>query len=75
VGPTFADLTEVDRTPGASKYSMSDNISHPRVDEYNISFEQQFARTYKLTATFVDRRWGNFFNSVLINGIWAPGTT
>jgi hypothetical protein len=75
VGPTFADLTEIDRSAGSGKYSMSDNISHPRVDEYNVSFEHQFARTYKVTATFVDRQWVNFFNSVLINGIWAPGTT
>ena len=51
---------------------MADNVKHPRVDEFNLSWEQQFAGQFKFTATGIWRDWKNFVNSVLNNGQWAP---
>ncbi|HEY3380393.1 MAG TPA: TonB-dependent receptor [Vicinamibacterales bacterium] len=60
--------------PGASKYSVADNIKHPRVDEINFSWEQQIGRDFKFTATGIMRDWKNFVNSTLVNGSWTPFT-
>jgi hypothetical protein len=70
VGPDWSTLTEYDRVPGG-RYSVSDDISHARVDEYNVAYEQQIGRNYKLTATYIYRSWANFINSVLIDGQWS----
>jgi len=72
VGPNWKSVTEVDRVPAALKYTVADNLKHPRVDETNISWEQQIGRTYKFTATGIYRDWKNFINSMLIGGIWSP---
>jgi hypothetical protein len=75
VGPNWGSLTEIDRSPAESKYTVADKIKHPRVDEYNIAWEQQFGRTFKFTSTFIYRSWANFIGQVLINGQWTPATT
>ena len=72
VGPDWSTLEEYDRVSGESKFTVADNINHHRVDEYNVAYEQQIARNYKFTATYVYRKWGNFINSVLIDGVWKP---
>ena len=33
------------------QYTVNDDIKHPRVDEFNVAYEQMFGRDYKLTAT------------------------
>jgi hypothetical protein len=53
-------------------YAVADDIKHPRTDEFNVSWEQQFRRTYKFTVTGIVREWTNFVNSVLDNATWAP---
>ena len=67
-------VTEVDRVPADLKYKVGDNLKHPRVDEVNISWDQQIGRAYKFTATGIYRNWKNFVNSMLISGTWAPST-
>ncbi|MGE5361088.1 MAG: TonB-dependent receptor [Bacteroidales bacterium] len=54
--------------------TLKDKISHPRVDEFNVAFEQQIARTYKFTATYIHRNWENFINSWLPNDVWSTTT-
>jgi hypothetical protein len=53
-------------------YTTGSDLNHPRVDEINFGFEQEFARTYKFTATAIFRDWKNFLNSTLDNGQWTP---
>ncbi|MEW6320250.1 MAG: TonB-dependent receptor [Acidobacteriota bacterium] len=65
-------LVEIDRISGASKYVVDDDIDHPRSDEFNVAFEQQLARGWKASATYIRRESKNFVNSVLINGQWSP---
>ncbi len=55
--------------PGASKYTVASNIKQPKVDEWNIAWEQQFLKQFKFTVTGIARDWHNFVNSVL------PGAT
>ena len=73
VSPTNR-LTEVDRVSGASKYTVADDIRHPRTDEFNIAFEQQFRGVWRASATFIHRTNRNFVNSTLVGGQWSPTT-
>lgn len=65
-------LFELDRVSGASKYTVADDLRHPRTDEYNVAYEQQLATSWKFTATYIRREAKNFLNSTLIGGQWAP---
>jgi hypothetical protein len=65
-------LTEIDRISGESKFTMSDNIKHPRTDEFSLAFERELGLGLKATATYIRREAKNFINSTLINGQWAP---
>jgi hypothetical protein len=62
------DLVETN----ARTYTTAGNLKHPRVDEFNVAWEQQIGRTYKFTATGIFRSWKNFLNSSLANGTWTP---
>ena len=39
----------------AQVYGISDDIKHPRTDEFNVSFEQQLMRGMRFTATGIWR--------------------
>jgi len=67
-------VVEIDRISGASKYTMADDIKHPRTDEINVAFEQQFKGVWKASATYIQRTNRNFVNSTLIGGQWSPIT-
>ena len=67
-------VVEIDRISGASKYTVADGIRHPRTDEINVAFEQQFRGVWKASATYIQRTNRNFVNSTLINGQWSPIT-
>jgi len=70
VGPGWATLSEfsaIQRT-----YTTASNVKHPRVDEFNVSFEQQIGKIFKVTVTGIERDWKNFVNSVLQNALWTP---
>jgi len=67
-------VVEIDRISGASKYTMADDIRHPRTDEINVAFEQQFRGVWKASATYIQRTNRNFVNSTLIGGQWSPIT-
>jgi hypothetical protein len=54
------------------KYTVGNDLKHPRVDEFNVAWEQQIGRQFKITATGIWREWKNFINSKLTNGLWAP---
>ena len=59
----------------ARQYSVdTSNIKQPKVTEFNVSWEQQFMRQFKFTATGIARDWHNFVNSELVNGQWASAT-
>jgi hypothetical protein len=65
-------LTEADRVSGASKYTVAEDIKHPRTDEFNVAYEQQLGQNWRASATYVRRQAKNVINSVLIGGQWAP---
>ena len=73
VGANWKSVTKVDANP-VKKYTVADNIKHPRVDEFNISWDQQIGKVYRFSATGIYRNWKNFVNSVLIGGTWTPFT-
>jgi hypothetical protein len=60
-------------TPGFT-YGMSDDISHPRTDEFNVAWENQVTRTARLTVTGIWRNTGNFINNVINGSQWRPVT-
>ena len=63
---------EIDRVSGESKYPMGNDLKHPRTDEFNLGFEQQFMRNYKVTATYIHRDTKNVIDSVFPAGRWSP---
>ena len=46
-------------------YGISDDIKHPRTDEFNVSFETQLTPTLRFTATGIWRWSSNFINNVI----------
>jgi len=74
VGPNWKSVKEDSRVPATLKYKVGDNLKHPRVDEVNVSWDQQIGRAFKFTATGIYRNWKNFINSMLIGGTWTPNT-
>lgn len=69
---TVAGPTEV-ITP-AFVYGISDDIRHPRTDEYNVAWENQLTRTTRLTATGIWRKTNDFLNNVINGAQWRPVT-
>lgn len=67
-------VTEIDRISGASKFTVGDNLKHPRTDEISVAYERQLGRGLKFTGTYIRRDAKNFINSTLVNGQWAPAT-
>ncbi len=53
------------------QYAVNSDVNHPRVDEYNVAWEQMFGKDFKVTATFIKRDWANFINSTLPDAIWS----
>ena len=60
-------------TPGFL-YGISDDIAHPRTDEFNIAWENQVTRTGRLTVTGIWRKTENFINNVINGSQWRPVT-
>ena len=54
-------------------YGISDDINHPRTDEFNVSFETQLTPT-RFSATGIWRWSNNFINNVIDESRWAPVT-
>jgi hypothetical protein len=55
-------------------YGISDDIRHPRTDEFNMSYEQELMRGMRFTATGIWRWGGNFINNVIDGASWTPRT-
>jgi hypothetical protein len=55
-------------------YGISDDIKHPRTDEFNVSFETQFLRDLRFSATGIWRDTGNFINNVISDARFRPTT-
>ncbi len=70
VGPDWSSLSLIDSVQRT--YSVGKDLKHPRVDEFNVSMEQQLFGQFKFTATGIYREWKNFLNSVLDDGVWEP---
>jgi outer membrane receptor protein involved in Fe transport len=62
---------EYDRIPAENKYTVASNIKHPRTNEFNVAFEQQFLRDFKVTATYIRRTNQNFIGPVMPNATWT----
>jgi Carboxypeptidase regulatory-like domain len=60
-------------TPGFV-YGISDDINHPRTDEFNVAWENQVTRTSRLTVSGIWRTTGNFVNNVINGSQWRPVT-
>jgi hypothetical protein len=58
-------------TPGIV-YGISDDIRHPRTDEFNVAWENQLGRTLRFTATGIWRKTGDFLNNVINGAQWEP---
>jgi hypothetical protein len=78
---TFTPLDENGNVVGPAEvlipgqaYGISNDVSHPRTDEFNVSFEQQLMRGMRFTATGIWRWGGNFLNSVIADARWSPVT-
>ena len=52
-------------------YGMAPSIKHPRTDEVNLAFEQQFG-TLRFTATGIYRQTKNFVNTLPQSARWTP---
>ncbi|HSK10898.1 MAG TPA: TonB-dependent receptor [Vicinamibacterales bacterium] len=72
VGPGWQVGEELFRVSGESKYRVGDDLKHPRVDEFNVAYEQQFLRNYKITATYIRRDSKNIIDSVFPAARWNP---
>ena len=53
-------------------YGISDDIRHPRTDEFNVAWESQVSRTLRFTATGVWRKTNDFINNVINGAQWDP---
>ena len=53
-------------------YGISDDIKHPRTDEFNVSWESQLTRAIRFTATGIWRTTGNFVNNVIADARFRP---
>jgi hypothetical protein len=53
-------------------YRVSDDMKHPRTDEFNVSFEQQIRKDLRFSATAIWREWKNIIASVLPGARWSP---
>jgi hypothetical protein len=60
-------------TPGIV-YGISDDIRHPRTDEFNLAWETQLASTVRFTATGIWRKTGDFLSNVINGAQWRPVT-
>lgn len=58
-------------TPGIV-YGISEDIKHPRTDEFNVSFETQLTAGLRFSATGIWRNGGNFINNVLADARFTP---
>jgi hypothetical protein len=67
IGPPVVDV------PG-QVYGMASSISHPRTDEFNVSYEQQLMHNMRLTASGIWRSGGNFINNVIADAQWTAKT-
>ncbi len=64
-------LTQLFSISGASKFSVDENIKHPRTDEWSIAYERELGRGLKFSGTYIRRESKNFINSVLQGSQWA----
>lgn len=55
-------------------YGISNDMKHPRTDEFNVSFETQFLQDLRFTATGIWRSTGNFINNVISEARFRPTT-
>jgi hypothetical protein len=55
-------------------YGISDDIRHPRTDEFNVAWENQLTRTVRFTATGVWRKTNDFLSNVINGAQWRPVT-
>src|SRR5207302_3257450 len=58
----------------AQVYGISNDISHPRTDEFNVSYEQQLFHNLRFTASGIWRWGGDFLNNVITGARWSPKT-
>lgn len=64
---------EIDRDPrSSSAYRIDPDIKHPRVDEFNVSFERALGSDLRFSATGVLRDNKNFIGSVIPGARWSP---
>ena len=58
----------------AQIYGISNDMGHPRTDEFNASYEMQLMHGMRLTATGIYRTTGNFINHVISDALFTPFT-
>ena len=59
--------------PDRSRSAAStDDIKHPRVDEFSLGLEHQFGQNWRVRATGIYRENKNFIGNVLPDARWTP---
>lgn len=58
----------------AQVYGMANDISHPKTEEFNLSYEQSLTRGIRLTATGIWKKNSDFINNVISGAQWSPKT-
>ena len=65
-------LGEPDIVAPGQVYGISDDIKHPRTDDFNVSFETELWRGMRFTASGIWRDTGNFINNVIAEARFDP---
>jgi hypothetical protein len=55
-------------------YGISNDLKHPRTDEFNVSWESQITRFMRFTATGIWRKTSDFLNNVIADARFRPVT-
>jgi hypothetical protein len=58
----------------AQVYGIRSDMSHPRTDEFNVSYDQQLVRRLRLTVSGIWRKGDDFINNVIAGAQWSPKT-
>ena len=56
----------------ARRPTSTDDIKHPRVDEWSAGLEHQFGQNWRVSATGIYRENKNFIGNVLPDARWTP---
>jgi hypothetical protein len=72
VGPDWSTLTELFTIPGVDLYTMDPDIKHPAADQFVLGLEQELAKNFAASVSFIYKNWFNIIDPVNVGGIFEP---